>query len=571
VRPDGGTRYSSNVPTGQCDGQGDAAYSGSGTNQHCAFNDYRYLYDDNSGATMAWVIAGGDTVIIRGCAALPGQQNPSNPNCRVGWDQPTGAGVDSSWCYGVGSYGCFNPPIPAGSATQHTRILGQNYASCNGSATNPKLYASNLTQLFGGFSVAYTLNLENTQYVDVECIEITSHNGLCVTIGAPAYPRGCNTSQPLDDYAGTGVLTNNATSNVTFQDVYIHGFDSSGLFGPIGGPITMTRMFVGFNTFAGWNFDDGSSTPDAPGSSITATHVIMEGNGCQEQYPITNAFPAMVCYDTNSGGFGDSWSGQNTTLDSFSCNDCQDLYNTKDGFIGPHTWISTLTITNSTSIGNMGQNWKWGGNTAPNNTTFTNNLTVGNCLRMSQPLPGAPSNYNQYLTGFCRAAGNVVASVIPTGSTWLIANNSWVTYQPTIFDIACPVGVTPCTSTVNFINNVVVGYVNPNNPYGPSTPALYYIEDSSISVASSHNVEFGTRNDDCNPIKGTGNICSDPLLVSEPAQGSVPPESILDNFNFHLTSGSPAIGAGATYSGLPATDYFGTMTSTPPVIGAVEP
>ena len=102
------------------------------------------------------------------------------------------------------------------------------------------------------------------------------------------------------------------------------------------------------------------STPDAPGSSITATHVIMEGNGCQEQYPLTNAFPAMVCYDTNSGGFGDSWSGQNTTLDSFSCNDCQDLYNTKDGFIGPHTWISTLTITNSTSIGNMGQNWKWG-------------------------------------------------------------------------------------------------------------------------------------------------------------------------------------------------------------------
>jgi len=572
VRPDGGTRYSSNVPTGQCDGQADVAYPGSGTNQHCAFNDYRYLYDDNSGATMAWVIAGGDTVLIRGCAALPGQQNPANPDCRVGWDQPTGSGADSSWCYGVGSYGCFNPPIPAGSASQHTRILGQNYAACNtGGATNPKSYESNLTQLFGGFSVAYTLNLQNTQYVDVECIEITSHNGACVTIGAPAYPRGCNNSQPLDDYAGTGILSNNATSNVTLQDVYIHGFNSNGLFGPIGGPITMTRMFVGFNTFAGWNFDDGSSTPDAPGSTITATHVIMEGNGCQEQYPLTNTFPALVCYDTNSGGFGDSWSGQNTTLDSFICNDCQDLYNTKDAFIGPHTWISTLTITNSISIGNMGQNWKWGGNTSPNNTTFTNNLTVGNCLRMSQPLPGAPSNYNQYLTGFCRAAGNVVASVIPAGSTWLIANNSWVTYQPTIFDIACPVGVSPCTSTVNFTNNVVLGYQNPNSPYGLSTPALYYIEDASINVVASHNVEFGTRNDDCNPLRGVGNICSDPLLVGEPAPGTIPPESTLDNFNFHLTSLSPAIGAGATYSALPSTDYFGTPTSNPPVIGAVNP
>ena len=104
-------------------------------------------------------------------------------------------------------------------------------------ATDPKLYESNLTQLFGGFSVAYTLNLQNTQYVDVQCIEITSHNGLCVTMGAPAYPRGCNTSQPLDDYAGTGVLTNNATANVTFQDVYIHGFDSSGLFARSAGPL----------------------------------------------------------------------------------------------------------------------------------------------------------------------------------------------------------------------------------------------------------------------------------------------------------------------------------------------
>jgi hypothetical protein len=574
VRPDGGTRYSSNVTTGQCDGQADVAYSGSGTNQHCAFNDFRYLWDDNSGAVGqgAWVIAGGDTVIIRGCTALSAQQNPANPACRLGWDNGTSGNPPNAWCYGIGNNNCFNPPIPAGTSSQHTRILGQNYAACNTSgATNPKLYESNLAQLFGGFGQTWTFNLENTQYVDIQCIELTTHNGQCTTYGSPRYPRGCSTSQPLDDYAANGVLTNNATSNVTFQDVYIHGFNSSGMFGPIGGPIIMTRMFVGFNTFAGWNFDDGSSTPDAPGSTITATHVIMEGNGCQEQYPLTNDFPALVCYDTNSGGFGDSWSGQNTTLDSFICDDCQDLYNTKDAFIGPHTWISTLTITNSTSIGNMGQDWKWGGSTSPNNTTFLNNLTIGNCLRMSQPLPGAPSNYNQYLTGFCRAAGNVVASVIPAGSTWLIANNTWVTYQPTIFDIACPIGSAPCSSTVNFTNNVVLGYQNPNSPYGLSTPALYYIEDPSINVVSSHNVEFGTRNDDCNPFRGTGNICSDPLLAGEPAPGTIPPESTLDNFNFHLTSHSPAIGAGVTYPALLSTDYFGTATSNPPVIGAVEP
>ena len=190
VRPDGGTRYSSKVASGQCDGKSDTPYSGKGANQHCAYNDFRYLWDDDSGGVGqgAWVIAGGDTVIVRGCKALPSQQHPSSPNCRVGWDMPTG-NAPNRWCYAVGSYGCFNPPIPAGSASQHTRILGQNYAACNtGGATNPKSYQSNLTQLFGGFSVAYTLNLQNTQYVDIQCLEITTHNGVCVTAGSPAVP-----------------------------------------------------------------------------------------------------------------------------------------------------------------------------------------------------------------------------------------------------------------------------------------------------------------------------------------------------------------------------------------------
>jgi Putative Ig domain len=571
IRPDGGTRYSSNVTTGQCDGQADVPYPGSGTNQHCAFNDFRYLWDDNSGAVGqgTWVIAGGDTVLVRGCTALPGQQNPSNPGCRIGWDKNIGSGPDSSWCYGVGSYSCFNPPIPSGTALHHTRILGQNYAACNaGGATNPKLYQSNLTQIFGGFSTFYTLNLQNTSYVDVQCLEITSHNGACTHIGIPSYPRDCNSSQPLDDYATSGILTNNATSNITFQDVYIHGFNSSGLSGPIGGPITMTRMFVGFNAFAGWNFDDGHSTPDAPGSSITASYVTMNWNGCYEEYPIVDPIPARVCYDTQSGGFGDSWSGQQTTLDSFSCDHCVDDYNTKDAFIGPHTFTTTLSITNSEAIGNEGQSWKWGGSPVPTTVTFLNNLTVGNCNRLSQPFPGAPSNYNQYLAGFCRAAGNVLASDIPTGSNWLIANNTWVTYQPTVFDIACP-GYSPCTSTVDITNNIFLGYNDPSNPYGALTPAVYYIEDPSISIVSSHNDEYGMRNGACQS-GGTGILCLDPRFVNEPSQTWVS-EATLDNFNFSLSNTSPAIGAGTTYSVLPSTDYFGKTTSNPPVIGAVTP
>jgi hypothetical protein len=568
VRPDGGTRYSGKVTSGQCDGKADSPYGGKGVNQHCAYNDFRYLWDDNSGAVGqgAWVIAGGDTVVVRGCKALPGQQNPSNPTCRVGWDKNIGSGPDSSWCYGVGSYSCLNPPIPAGTASQHTRILGQNYAACNtGGATNPKLYASNLTQIFGGFSLGYTLNLEKAKYVDIQCLEITSHNGACTTFGIPRYPRACNTNQPLDDYGNSGILTNNATSNVTLQDVYIHGFNSAGLFGPIGGPINMTRVFIGFNASSGWNFDDGRDTPNAAGSSINANYVIMEGNGCYEQYPIVNAFPAQVCYDTNSQGFGDSWSGQNATLDSFICNHCQMLYNTKDGFIGPHTAVTTLVIENSESIGNMGQQWKWGAKAVPTNTTFINNLTIGNCSRMSASLPGAPPTYNKYLSGFCRAAGDVFAFVTASNSHVLIANNTVVAYSTTVFDLACQPANTCGSTSFNFTNNIFLGYYLK----GAEAPGLVYTEDHSIKLAFSHNVEYGNKSGSGGSCRGD-NICSDPRLVNEPPQQGWPNQTFLDNFNFHPTSGSTVNGHGVAVNGI-TTDYYGSARPNPPSIGAVEP
>ena len=57
IRPDGGTRYSTNQTQGQCDGQGDLAYPGSGVNQHCAFSDFRWLY----GTTRAITTTPGST------------------------------------------------------------------------------------------------------------------------------------------------------------------------------------------------------------------------------------------------------------------------------------------------------------------------------------------------------------------------------------------------------------------------------------------------------------------------------------------------------------------------------
>ena len=583
VRPDGGTRFSANVPNGQCNGTSDAAYQGTGVDQNCAFNDVRYLWSDNSGAQNAWVIAGGDTVVIRGCAALVSQTNASNPDCRLGYDNATNGNAPNFWCgYGNANSTCFNPPIPAGTAAQPTRILGgcaYGTYSCTPINNNYPYGPTNETQLFGGFGLAWAFNLESTNYVDIEGIELTTHNGVCsASTGTPAYPRACSSGVPYDDFADNGFLTNNASSNIVFQDVYVHGFAASGLNGPIGGPITMTRMFVGFNAFAGWNFDDGNGTPDAAGSSITANYVTMIFNGCYEQYPITATYPAQVCYDLNSGGFGDSWSGQGTgtisDLSSFTCNYCVDDYNTKDGFIGPHIDIANLTITNSVAIGNMGSNWKWGGDdTVVNTTTFQNNLTVNNCSRMSTPMAGVPSTYNQYLTLFCRAGGNGMASVIPIGSTWNIRNNTFITAQQIALYVACAGTDTSCAATINSTNNVFLGYADPNNPYGAGdVPTLYYLS-AGIVLHASDNDEFGMKDGTC-PSTTNSVICSDPLLLNEPAQPWVS-EAALDVFNpfvagnsFYPSSSSPLRGGGVQIPGL-TTDYYGVTRPTPPDLGAV--
>ena len=107
-----------------------------------------------------------------------------------------------------------------------------------------------------------------------------------------------------------------------------------------------------------------------------------------------------------------------------------------------------------------------------------------------------------------------------------------------------------------------------SQPY-PNTgqaPGLYYM-DGTVVLSSANNIEYGVRNGDA----CSGSIlCIDPLLVNEPAQGAVPPETTLDNFNFHPAVNSPAIGAGIAIPGL-TTDYYGAKRPNPPTIGAVEP
>jgi hypothetical protein len=551
IRSDGGTRYSSRATTGQCDGKADVAYPGTGTNQHCAFKDYRYLWDDQSYGNDAWVIAGGDTVIIR------------NGPWRVGYD--SGSGTSNTWCYGgSGPYDCFNPPIPAGTANQHTRILGANYASC-GSKTS-------MTQIYGGYGVDMALNLDGAQYVDVECIELTRHSQ-CTESGSPASPAGCNKTAPMDDYSNSGIFENTSTHDVLLQDMWIHGFPSRGIIGPIGGTMTATRVDIAYNGMAGWDFDDGSATK-LVNAVWNFNYSTIEFSGCNQEYPIVHTYPAISCYSQSTGGYGDGVGTPTGTGLTTNIDHSLFRYNTQDGLDVGHVDTGgpyTLNITNSTFYGNSGGAFKWG----PNFTKVTveNNLALANCNRMAAALSGAPSTYNAHLEDFCRA-GDAISFNFRQGGSVLIAGNTIATYASTVFDTQCwdaagegsvgDSGKGCGSSSLTVKDNIILAYSNPNNDYGnDGGPGMYYYRDPIGTVVRNNNLYYGLGHDfTCL----TSELCTSPLLVNQPVFSG---ESSLDNFNFDISSGSPARGAGTAVPGL-TLDFTGATRANPPSIGAYE-
>ena len=536
IRHDGGTRYSAKAPQGQCDGRADTAYHGKGVNQHCAFNDFRYLYDDRSYGNSAWVIAGGDTVIVR------------NGPWRIGFNQGTSA--NDPWCAGGnGRQACSNPPIPAGKPNQHTRILGENYASCGSATTTDK---SKLTQLFGGFGLGTVVNMGGAQYVDMQCIEITRHSQ-CTTHGEPRLPSNCSKDQsPIDDFDSDGMSTDTKTHDLYLQDLWIHGHTDRGIIGPIGGTVSCLRCDIGYNGMAGWDFDNGNGTPSVNGI-WNFNYSTIEWNGCNQEYPATHPFPATSCYGQSTGGYGDGVGTPAGMCLTANIDHSTFRYNTQDGLDLGHidTGSCSLTVTNSIAYGNGGGQFKWG----PNETkaVFVNNLVVGNCTRMSEPLDGAPASYNKHLADFCRA-NDALSFNFRQNGTLLMANNTIVSYSPTTFDIACS-DPSCSSSTFTFKNNIVLGYDNPHtyNLGGkPGGPGGFYYQTPVKNIIRSNNIYYGIRG-----IHGSTGFPNerilDPQLASQPRFTK---ESDLDRFNFHLSATSPARNAGVRIPEI-KTDYEG--------------
>lgn len=527
VRPDGGDRK-------QCTGRVDAAYRGHGSNQPCAFKHPQNLFSNDEYNNKQWVVAGGDTVVIRGGPYRMGYQGPE------GKDAP-------GMCPGD-PYGCTMPPVPAGTRERPTRLLGEHFGSCGGGA--PK------TQLFGGYALGLVLNLSDAQYVDVECLELTDHGQCTRAPGVPASDT-CSTSYPLSDFAGAGIGTNQRTANVLLKNLDIHGFQSRGIIGAIGGDVYAENVRIAFNGQAGWDFDV-KGTKSAATAFVHAKNLTVEWNGCNEEYPITHAVPAHTCFDQDNGGYGDGIGTPDTPL-NFTCEHCTFRYNTQDGFDLLHVGGSVISVKQSISYGNMGQQWKMG---AMQHVVFRNNVTVHNCSRLSAPMEGAPADYNRHLSLFCRAAGDGIAFAVVDGGSYVFQNNSYVGYGSTSYDISC--GAEHCSAAnIVFENNLHAGYKNPKDG---QFPAVFYGQNLPRNPfqTQDHNIFYRMRS--CPP--GTADRCVDPKVVNLPVWSG---EASLDHVDLHLTAGSPARGAGVAVPEM-ETDFDGVArpSGVAPDIGAFQ-
>ena len=556
VRPDGGTRYSSNATTGQCDGLGDAPYPGTGTDQHCAFNDVRYLWSDGTytdGTSLpgwGWVIAGGDTVIIRGSIG-------TGVSYRVGWNSAS-TYCDSTGCWGItGSPVASGAPAPpSGTATQHTRILGENYGACTSQSAR--------TQLHGGWGTGAVLTLTGSSYVDVACLDITDFSNC----GKDNDTVSCETNGAItSDFAEIGIQLNNTTTNITLSDIRIHGLAADGMLGAPGGNFVATDLYILGNADAGWNTDDSSGTTGV--GSLLVQNFNISWNGCVEEYPIVDPLPYFSCTDQGSGGYGDGFGtatvaspapGWQVHFDNGIAS-----YNTQDGLDALHVSGpgSTMTDTRVIAFGNEGNQLKVGGATA----TIQNSVIVGNCEAMStQAIPGTPTGFGSILNTACRAGNTGVLINVTPGDPATFQNNTLFEAGSVGLEVEYASGTPDPTDTLLYNNNVFVGFYNAANQAN-ATP-IYSNTDLNMltnpGASWTNNATFGQRVNWTCPAAGESNaICTDPGLVDETyhpyGYGNMAPAS----------STSAVVGAGVAVPSI-TVDYTGAKRPNPPSIGAYE-
>jgi hypothetical protein len=561
VRPNGGTPFvnATQTPNGQCDGLHDADYPGSGVNQPCAMGNLRYLWTDEVTPNHEqWMIGPGDTVIVR--------QNPNGYN--LGLDQLSlylgGTAVVPINC---GNADCFMPSIPSGTPAHHTRILGENYASCHADSAK--------TLMLVTWASKVGINVRDSQFVDVSCMEVTQMQPC-------AYSGSFTNRCPGNSNYGQGGITQSAlTSYVTFNDMFIHGLASEAVNGATGQGVVYNYLHIRGNPQAGFDMDDGphNYTNISVAGGLTMNNSITEFSGCVEEHPQVHNYPYIECRDQETGGYGDGF-GTGSTTGNWSFDHDIWRYNFQDGLDLLHSGMQSLSITNSQSYGNDGNQFKIG---SSQDVLFQNNFALSNCQRIGQVIGDEPASAIVPGVDLCRADGADVVVTFYAYGNYAVQNNTMVGYGDILLTFMCDAGSDNCsTSNTTLQNNSIMGYADNYNGYNAgANPAIFCAAsatdcDNTLQnfptnqgwATRNNNQFYGTRK--CPQSLVANETCNtqDPLFLNEPAN-PLSDETLFDNFTGHISSSSPLIGAGVAIPGL-LVDPTGLLRPNPPSIGAYE-
>lgn len=533
VLPNGGSSV-------QCNGLANVPYSGTGTNQACAWaTPMIALPAPPYGGTVATPLHGGDTLMIG-----PGQY-------MIGYGLGSNMGVGN--CNTGALSDCRMSPVPSGTATQPTRIIG----SCSAQ-----------TQLWGTQGNYALLNLTKANNVEVGCLEITDHSSCivnhcsgssgCTPPTGTAIPNACpklTPYNPANTFAGNGIVASDS-SNVYLHDLNIHGLGNEGV---RSGRLTnwnMLRVRIYANGFGGWdgdirNGDKSADTSDHGYMDFTDSEIGF--SGCGEYYPLPATNAVYGCWGQNEAGYGDGL-GTGPTSGNWNFQNVWVHHNSQDGLdllYGDGT--NTVVMNRVRSEGNAGNQLKISGT-----STISNSVIIGNCAYLYDP---ANMGAGWMDAGdMCRAGGDAIA-VVPGSNTPLNPPvnieivNSTITGQGNGLVVIGSGG--NAGSHVKILSNVFYGQQNWRDTLSgfPDQAGSVYIYNSPLSgITASNNViwntkDAGTTTVPCTPIPGMA--CKDPLLTIE----------ALTNFNPMPLATSPLI-AGTTAINSTAYDFYNVHRPT---------
>ena len=451
VRTDGGDET-------ECNGTSNTAYSGSGTNQNCAWkHPFVALPPDGSAR-----IVGGNTLII------------ANGSYKMGYGASAGAtanSCDTNW-----SYECMMQAIPSGpSSSQPTKILGEGYNS--GCSTKPELWGSQRPWAI--------INMDGSSNVEVQCLEITDHSQ-CVESHSGSITCERNT-YPYGDWASIGLRASDS-SNVLLKNLDIHGLAHTGIHAGRLTDWTIENTKIEGNGWVGWDGDiDGT---DANTGTMTFKKVNIDWNGCGQTYPERQP---VGCWGQTAGGYGDGF-GTGDTGGDWIFEDSTFLHNTSDGLdMLYHRSGGSITIKRVHAEGNAGNQIKTTGN-----TQITDSVVVGDCAYFQ----GKPFTHN---VDNCRALGTAVSLTANNSSPMLFYNNS-------VYGEGDGLLYADGTGTVKLRNNIFYADTDYLQPFEKS---FYLYTEGSITFDQDYNLAYQAKDSGEYCAAGSNNICSsDPQFQS---------------------------------------------------------